>query len=192
MKKSPSIKNIAKALQLFNMKVDVIKKDATNPFFKSSYASLPHILDAINIPLIESNLALTMFPSGEHGLYCILLHTESGEYFASEYIMKPTKDTPHEKGSCLSYQRRYCISSILNLQIDDLLKDDDGNKASEQSQDQQKSQQKDNEKKWLNKGTDEYKKAIAYMQTENADINRILKSYRLSKETESFLLNLKK
>ena len=185
MTKSQSIKNIAKALQLFNMKVDVIKKDATNPFFKSSYASLPHILDAINIPLIESNLAITMFPTGEHGLYCILLHTESGEYFASEYIMKPTKDTPHEKGSCLSYQRRYCISSILNLQIDDILKDDDGNKASQPATDQSK----DNDKKWLNENTDAFKKAKLMIAEGKMTIDKLREHYKISKQIESLLKN---
>ena len=40
MEKSTSIKSIAAALMVFQLKVDKIKKDATNPFFKSKYATL--------------------------------------------------------------------------------------------------------------------------------------------------------
>ena len=53
MEKSTSIKEIGKALISFHLKVDTVKKDATNPFFKSKYASLSNILEAIQIPLEE-------------------------------------------------------------------------------------------------------------------------------------------
>jgi len=53
MEKSESIKNIAAALLIFQMKVDKVGKDATNPYFKSKYASLSNIQDAILIPLNE-------------------------------------------------------------------------------------------------------------------------------------------
>ena len=50
--------------------------------------------------------------------------------------MKPVKNDPQAIGSAITYQRRYSIGSILNLNIDN---DDDGNKASiKTEQEQQK------------------------------------------------------
>jgi len=178
MNKSTTIGELAKALICFHVKVDSIKKDAKNPFFKSTYASLPNILEAINEPLNESGLALTMFPTDENGLYCLLIHAESGEWIESTYTMRPVKETPQDKGSCLTYQRRYCISSILNLQIDDCMKDDDGNTASATTEDN---------REWLNKGSESFTKALAYMQT-GGDITIIEKKYKLSKEVKAILL----
>lgn len=125
MLKSESIKNLSKALATFHVKVDKIKKDAKNPFFKSSYASLSNILDAINEPLIECGLTISQFPTGENGLTTILMH-ESGEYISAEYQMRPVKDDPQGRGSAITYQRRYAIASVLALNIDD---DDDANLA---------------------------------------------------------------
>ena len=94
MQQSESIKNIASALITFHVKVDKVKKDATNPFFKSRYASLSNILDAINEPLNESGLSFVQFPTGENGLTTVLMHADSGEYMSADYTMKPVKDDP--------------------------------------------------------------------------------------------------
>lgn len=181
MNKSATIGELAKALICFHVKVDSIKKDAKNPFFKSTYASLPNILEAINEPLNESGLALTMFPTDDYGMYCVLIHAESGEWIESTYTMKPVKDTPQEKGSCLSYQRRYCISSILNLQIDDLMIDDDANKATHGD-----AKPEEDNRLWLNKNSELFKKVLVYMQN-GGDINLIEKKYKLSKEVKTLL-----
>src|SRR5438045_1613399 len=107
MQKSESIKNLAGALLAFQLKADKISKDARNPFFKSKYASLSHILESIQIPLAESGLAFSQFPTNENGLTTILMHAESGEFIMSEYSMRPSKDDPQGRGSSITYQRRY-------------------------------------------------------------------------------------
>ena len=123
MEKSESIKNIATALLIFQMKVDKVGKDATNPFFKSKYASLSNIQDAILIPLNESGLSYMQFPDGQYGLTTIIMH-ESGEWLQSTYTMRPVKDDPQGIGSSITYQKRYALAGALALNIDD---DDDGN-----------------------------------------------------------------
>ena len=174
---------------MFHVKVETIKKDAKNPFFKSTYASLPKILEQINEPLCESNLAITMFPTEQNGLYCLLMHTESGEWIESTYYMMPVKDTPQERGSCLTYQRRYCISSILNLTIDDCLNDDDGNKSSNVGQQPEvKKEVKNDGKKWLNDKTPEFDKALEYLKT-GGNMDAIKKKYKMREEIEAKLLN---
>ena len=65
MKRSDNISNLSKALASFHSLVGKIGKDAKNPFFKSSYASLPHILTEIQEPLEKSGLVITQFPDGD-------------------------------------------------------------------------------------------------------------------------------
>lgn len=126
IERSQSITGLSKALITFHVKVDKIKKDAKNPFFKSTYASLSNILEAINTPLIESGLTFVQFPSGENGLTTILMHSETGEFIQSNYKMKPVKDDPQGRGSVITYQRRYALAAVLGLNIDE---DDDANTA---------------------------------------------------------------
>jgi len=184
--KSEQINELAKGLILFHVKCEGIKKDAKNPFFKSTYASLPKIIEAITEPLAESGLALTMFPIDENSLYCLLMHT-SGQWIDATYTMKPVKDTPQDKGSCITYARRYCISSILNLQIDDILADDDGNKASGKVT----TPVNVSEKQWLNKSTPEYEKAVKYLEGGGL-VMKIKEKYKLSKEMETYFLSINK
>ena len=126
MKTSDTIGEIAKALHKFHSEVGKIKKGSNNPFFKSKYAALPDILDAISEPLSSAELVIVQFPCDNWGLTTRLLHV-SGEYFEETYHMTPVKQTPQDAGSVITYQRRYAIGAILNLNIDE---DDDGNKAS--------------------------------------------------------------
>ena len=185
MKKSESIKQLASALMVFHIKIDTIKKDATNPFFKSKYASLSNILDAIKIPLAESDLSFSQHPMGENGLSTILMH-KSGEWIGSHFTMKPVKNDPQGIGSCITYMRRYALSAILGLNIDE---DDDGNAASTPSK-LSNSASSDNinidEKQWLNPKTEQFNKAKAYLET-GGKIDAIKAKYKMRKETEELL-----
>jgi len=181
MQQSNTISELAKALVLFHVKVDTIKKDAKNPFFKSTYASLPNILEGINEPLIESGLSVAQFPSGENGLTSILLH-ESGEFISAEYQMRPVKDDPQGRGSCITYQRRYALASILGLNIDE---DDDGNTATFGGKNPQEAE--DNTKQWLNKGTDLFNKAKAKLDSGETTMAKIKAAFKVSKEVETLL-----
>ena len=133
MEKSDKINNLTKALLQFHKEIGKIAKTSTNPFFKSKYADLPSILDAINEPLTNAGLVIVSIPDAD-GLTTLLLHSESGEYISANAIMKPIKNDPQSIGSAITYQRRYSIGSILNLNIDN---DDDGNKASIKAEQQQ-------------------------------------------------------
>lgn len=186
MEKSNNITELAKALVLFHVKVDSIKKDAKNPFFKSSYASLSNILEAINIPLTECGLSVCQFPEDDYCLNTILMH-ESGEWISAKYQMKPVKDDPQGRGSCITYQRRYCIASILNLQIDDAMPDDDGNKATHVAEPTGPAVA---EKRWLNKGTTHYIQALNKLENGQVTVAEIEKYYRLNKETKEYFTTI--
>lgn len=125
--RSESIKEISAALLIFHKEVDKIIKDATNPFFKSSYAPLPTVLEGIKEPLQTAKLVYTQFPVDTNGLTTLLMHPESGEYLEGTFYMTPAKNDPQGQGSVITYQRRYALGAILGLNIDN---DDDGNQAS--------------------------------------------------------------
>lgn len=185
MQKSESIKNLALALLAFQLKADKIGKDAKNPFFKSKYASLSHILESIQIPLAESGLAFCQFPTNENGLTTILIHAESGEYMMADYSMRPTKDDPQGRGSSITYQRRYALTSILGLNIDE---DDDGNAASAPTNTQkQHNQDSKTELPWLNEGTAEFSGAVKKLKAGTTTIEKIKTVMKISKATETKL-----
>ena len=119
MERSPSIQNLTQGLAKFHAMVGRISKDAKNPFFKSNYASLPHIIDEITEPLEKAGLILSQFPNGD-GLTTMLIHAESGEFISATYTLQVVRQNdPQAQGSAISYARRYAITSVLNLAISD-------------------------------------------------------------------------
>jgi len=198
MEKSQSLKNIAAALVLFHVKVESVKKDANNPFFKSKYASLSNILDVVNDPLNESGLTFCQFPTDTNGLTTILMHSETGEYIQATYEMTPTKNDPQGRGSAITYQRRYALAAILGLNIDE---DDDGNAAStppanKTSQNVISSNNDDN-KAWLNKTTSdkvtltkEWLQVVDALQNRKRTLDQIKKAFKISKDNLAELSQL--
>lgn len=126
MEKSLTIDKLAKALKEFQSKVGNVKKDSTNPFFHSKYASLENIVNTIKQPLAEAGLSFSQIPCGENQLLTILMH-ESGEYISAVAKMTPKDSSPQAQGSAITYLRRYALASLLGLVTED---DDDGNLAS--------------------------------------------------------------
>jgi hypothetical protein len=128
MEKSPSITNLTQGLAKFHAMVGRISKDAKNPFFKSNYASLPHIITEISDPMEKAGLVIAQFPDGD-GLTTMLIHAETGEYLSATYTLQVVRQNdPQAQGSALSYARRYGLTSVLNLAI----LDDDGEAAMRQ------------------------------------------------------------
>ena len=181
MNKSDSIKNIAAALQLFHLKMGKVSKSANNPFFKSKYAPLPDILEAISEPLDESGLTFSQFPDGD-SLTTILMHPESGEWIEASYSMHPVKSDPQSVGSAITYARRYALGAILALNIDE---DDDGNKAS--APEPTKS-----ELPWLNENTDEFnriKAALAKVEDKAGALKAFETRFKISAKTKQTLIS---
>ena len=119
MEKSNSIQNLTQGLAKFHAMVGRISKDAKNPFFKSNYASLPHIITEISEPMEKAGLVISQFPDGD-GLTTMLIHAETGEYISATYTLQVVRQNdPQAQGSALSYARRYGLTSVLNLAISD-------------------------------------------------------------------------
>ena len=125
-RQSESIKELATALAKAQSEVKGALKDSNNPFFKSKYADLGSVWDAVREPLAKNNLAVVQFPQGDCSLLTILTHS-SGEYMSASYTMTPTKKDPQGIGSAITYMRRYALQSVMGV----CPEDDDGNQASE-------------------------------------------------------------
>jgi len=184
MEKSESIKNLAIALCKFQGTVEKIVKTATNPFFKSKYASLADILDVIREPLQVNGLSFVQFPEGESGLTTMLMH-ESGEHITATYIMKPVKNDPQGQGSAITYQRRYALGAILGLNIDD---DDDGTQASKQTAPKSNTQAPAPNKEELTPSHPKWKGAIQALINSTTTISKIRTGFVLSQNNEELLI----
>lgn len=129
MQKSESIKELATALNKAQAEMSGAKKGANNPFFKSKYADLNAVVDAVRIPFSENGLSYSQFPIMEDnkvGVETILMH-ESGEWMSSILTLPMTKQDPQAAGSAITYARRYALQAIAGIPAED----DDGNAASQ-------------------------------------------------------------
>jgi hypothetical protein len=126
--KSDSIKELATALAKAQAKIRHAVKDSANPFFKSKYADLASVWEAVREPLTSNGLAVTQVPDVQDGksvLVTMLMHS-SGEWISGTYPIVPIKNDPQGVGSAITYARRYALQSLAGVCPDD----DDGNAAS--------------------------------------------------------------
>lgn len=101
----------------FQKKVGIIKKDAKNPHFKNTYATLTQILSEVK-PLLTECCLILLQPINENGVGTIIIDSVSGEKIES-FITLPTNLSPQQLGSAITYYRRYTLASLLSLEIDD-------------------------------------------------------------------------
>ncbi|HEX5508451.1 MAG TPA: ERF family protein [Pseudolabrys sp.] len=127
MNQSEQINELAAALAKAQGGMKNAAMNRTNPHFKSSYADLASVLDAIRVPLSSAGLSVVQtMQSSERGmvLRTTLMHA-SGQYISTEYPL-PVTQKPHEMGSALTYARRYSLAALVCNSSDE---DDDGNAA---------------------------------------------------------------
>jgi hypothetical protein len=131
MKHSDSIKELAAALHKAQGKIKAALKDSTNPHFKSKYADLSSVIEAVKQPLLDAGLVFTQGVHDAEGgvaIETMLLHT-SGEWLSSTLRIPATKQDAQGFGSAITYGRRYGLQAICGVPAED----DDGNAATASS-----------------------------------------------------------
>lgn len=125
---SAEVDQIFTALAEFQSKVGAIPKTATNPFFKSKYASLPDVVAVASPILTECGLCVTQLLGHdvEGDTLTTILGHKSGQMLGDTMRLRPVKSDPQAQGSATSYGRRYAYMAVLGLVADE---DDDGNAA---------------------------------------------------------------
>ena len=126
--KSESIKELATALAKAQGEMTGAKKDSANPFFKSTYADLASVVEAIRVPFAKHGLSYLQrtheSTASEVRVETILMHS-SGEWISSGILAVPvTKADAQGYGSALTYCRRYSLGLVGVAP-----EDDDGNAA---------------------------------------------------------------
>lgn len=125
---SDSLVKIAPAIVKAQLKMGNAVKDSNNPFFKSKYADLNAVREAVLPAFNEYGISVlqpTVFHEGKKFVQTILIH-ESGEYFSGlTEILSAKELNAQEQGSGISYARRYGLQSLANVGAED----DDGNAA---------------------------------------------------------------
>lgn len=136
MKTSDSIVKLAPALLAAQKAITFAAKDTANPFFKTKYADLPCVIDAIKGPLNDAGIMFVQSASpsdpGFLAMTTRLIH-ESGEWIEDTATIPLAKTDPQGYGSASTYARRYALAAITGLYQDD----DDGNAASQQKKEAQ-------------------------------------------------------
>lgn len=132
MIRSESIVNIAAALVKAQKDMGNAVKDSNNPFFKSKFADLNSVREAVT-PSLHANgisvLQLNAVIDGKQYVETTLLH-ETGEYICSfTEVVSKDAGNPQAHGSAISYARRYGLSSMLSVGTED----DDGESAMKRS-----------------------------------------------------------
>lgn len=115
---------MAKAFPL----IESATKDKVNPHFKSKYADLASVVDAIKPALIKNGLFFAQITHDTDGGVCVetIVCHESGESMSFGKLSVPaSKNDAQGFGSALTYARRYSLMSAFGVPAED----DDGNAA---------------------------------------------------------------
>lgn len=123
--------NVLKALLAARQEFAPVVKAKINPHFKSRYADLEAVLDAVSPALAKAGLVLVQRTQVAEGgsvlLITDLVHAETGERLSATYPLIPARaNDPQALGGCLTYARRYSALALLGIAAED----DDGQQAS--------------------------------------------------------------
>lgn len=109
-----------------------VNKNARNPHFKSSYATLENVIDTARPALQEAGIAFVQAPGqvidGSVEITTMLVHS-SGEWMRSTLHVPLGKRDPQGVGSAITYGCRYSLMAMLGLPPTD----DDGEAAIDRS-----------------------------------------------------------
>jgi hypothetical protein len=129
-------KNIAEAFFAAQRNMRDAVKGKDNPFFKSKYADLNSVREAVTEPLMNEDISISqpeVVIDGKNYVRTILTHVTSGTEMHSDVeIVMAQANNPQAQGSSITYARRYGLQSICGIGA----ADDDGNGASRPVQSQ--------------------------------------------------------
>ena len=129
MKITDALDKIAPALLAAQKAMSAAAKSATNPHFKSKYADLATVIDAVKTPLNDAGIAFLQTVRNDTTgvmVQTTLLH-QSGQMIADTIYLPVPQQTPQAYGSAITYAKRYALQSMVGLPSED----DDGERASE-------------------------------------------------------------
>ena len=160
--------SLAQAMAAAFAEIEGATKSANNPHFKTKYADLTSVIEAIKPALVANGLFFTQNPRPhEKGVEIeTILHHAGGETFSLGSLFVPAdKNNAQGFGSALTYARRYALVTAFGVPVED----DDGNAASAPAPRQQATPSPINEEQWA--------EVTALMQATNTDAGKFCKAF---------------
>jgi len=188
METSQTIGKISEALAKAQGQMKPAAFDATNPHFKSKYATLTSIMESCRPALSANNIAVVQGTSIDTELplrvsvTTLLLHS-SGEFIKDTLSLRPSKDDAQGAGSTITYARRYSLASLVGVVADE---DDDAEAAVGRID----KQPKPGQKKQILTAVPAPEKPASTM-SEKAEGSRPVQHARINKIKEIFALSAK-
>lgn len=125
---------LAAAMALAFAEIEGATKDKVNPHFKSKYADLGSVMDAIKPALVKHGLFfIQRSEPSEDGVIVatVLRHCGGEEMDLGKLYVPANKRDAQGFGSALTYARRYALMTAFGVPMED----DDGNAASRAAND---------------------------------------------------------
>ena len=127
---STEIDQFAQAMCKAQGEISAARKDSKNPFFKSNYADLGSVTEAIRETAVKNDLAYTQtnIPDDSGIVVVTTIMHKSGQWVRGFLRLPAVKQDPQQYGSAITYGRRYALAAGFGV----VQEDDDGNAASKQ------------------------------------------------------------
>jgi len=122
------MKELSAAMAKAFAQIEGAVKGKTNPAFRSKYADLAAVVDAVKPALAEHGLWFRQITHPADGGVCVetIIHHSSGEMLPCGPLFVPaSKQDAQGFGSALTYCRRYSLMAAFGVPAED----DDGNAA---------------------------------------------------------------
>ncbi len=119
---SEQLNELAAALAKAQGEIEGAAKASTNPHFRSKYADLASVWDAVRGPLSAQGIAVVQVPTsgadGKAGLETLMVHS-SGQWIRGHLAVTAKDEGPQAAGSCITYLRRYALQSFAGVAPED-------------------------------------------------------------------------
>ena len=116
---------LASAMAAAFAEIEAATKGANNPHFKSKYADLSAVIEAVKPPLIAHGLFFTQLENDAAHQSNLLGHAGGEEKSLGKLFVPANKRDAQGFGSALTYARRYSLMTAFGVPAED----DDGNAA---------------------------------------------------------------
>jgi hypothetical protein len=115
--RSESIKELTTSLAKAQGEMGHASKDSQNPHFRSKYADLASVWDAIRAPFARNGLAVIQTPAFGEGVVTVttILSHVSGEWVESTLSVPLAKADAQGIGSAITYARRYALAAVAGV-----------------------------------------------------------------------------
>jgi len=117
------------ALIKAQQEINHVVQDATNPFFKSDYATLKEVIDSVKKPLNDNGIYLQQESVEQEGGICVetKFYGHGGVMTTGKVYIPAVKNDPQAYGSAISYAKRYSL--LLATGVATKKEDDDAEAA---------------------------------------------------------------